>query len=68
MPIGVGTPCRLTEGFAVAQLSTDDFINTTSFVATRLPRMTSNASLYITFDPYALKTDPVVGASAGDVR
>ncbi len=45
-------------GFAVAELSTDDLINTTSFVGKRLPRMTSNASLYITFDPYALKTDP----------
>lgn len=47
-------------GFAVAELSTDDFINTTPFIARRLPRMTSNASLYITFDPYALKTDPAV--------
>jgi hypothetical protein len=45
-------------GFAIAELSTDDFINTTSFIGKRLPRMTSNASLYITFDPYALKTDP----------
>ncbi|MGY3610701.1 MULTISPECIES: hypothetical protein [unclassified Bradyrhizobium] len=47
-------------GFAVAELSTDDFINTTSFVAKRLPRMTSNANLYITFDPHAVKTDPSV--------
>lgn len=46
--------------FAVAELSTDDFINTTSSVAKRLPRMTSNASLYITFDPYALGGDPAV--------
>jgi hypothetical protein len=46
--------------FAVAELSTDDFINTTSFIANRLPRMTSNPNLFITFDPYALKTDPAI--------
>lgn len=51
-------------GFAVAELSTDDFINTTSFIAKRLPRMTSSASLYITFDPYALNTDPAVDVVA----
>lgn len=47
-------------GFAVAELSADDFIDTTSYIAKRLPRMTSNPSLYITFDPYAMKTDPGV--------
>jgi hypothetical protein len=45
--------------FAVAELSTDDFINTTSFIAKRLPRMTSNPNLYITFDPYAHAADVV---------
>jgi hypothetical protein len=51
-------------GFAVAELSKDDYLNTTSFIGKRLPRMTCNADLYITFDPHAVKTDPEVDVVA----
>jgi hypothetical protein len=51
-------------GFAVAELSKDDFINTTSIIGKRLPRITSNPTLYFSFDPHALSTDPAMDAVA----
>jgi hypothetical protein len=51
-------------GFAIAELSKDDLINTTSFIGKRLPRITTNPNLYFTFDPHTLKTDPANDAVA----
>lgn len=50
-------------GFAVAELARDDFVNTTSYIGPRLPRITTTPNLYFTFDPYALQTDPAVDAA-----
>lgn len=51
-------------GFAIAELAKDDFVNTTAYIAKRLPRITTNANLYFTFDPHVLQTDPAVDAAA----
>lgn len=50
--------------FAVAELSKDDYLNTTSFIGSRLPRMTTTLNLYIEFDPHAVKTDPAADVVA----
>jgi hypothetical protein len=47
-------------GFAVAELSKDGYLDTTSYIAKRLPRMRTTVDLYITFDPHAVKTDPAL--------
>jgi hypothetical protein len=47
-------------GFAVAELSKDGYLDTTPYIANRLPRMRATVDLYITFDPHAMKTDPAV--------
>lgn len=46
--------------FAVMELSKDGYLDTTSYSVKRLPRMRATVELYITFDPHAVKTDPVV--------
>jgi hypothetical protein len=51
-------------GFAVAELARDDFVNTTSYIGPRLPRITTTPNLYFTFDPHALQTDPTIDAAA----
>jgi hypothetical protein len=43
---------------AVAELSTDDYIDTTSYIAKRLPRMSCNTDIYVEFDRHTMKTDP----------
>jgi hypothetical protein len=45
-------------GFAVAELAKDRYLETTSYLANRLPRMRATVELFITFDPHAVKTDP----------
>lgn len=55
-------------GFAIAELAKEDFINTTAYIAKRLPRITTNPNLYFTFDPHVLQTDPAIDAAAlGDL-
>jgi hypothetical protein len=48
--------------FAVAELSKDGYVTTTSLISKRIPRIRTTAELFITFDPHAVKTDPASDA------
>ncbi len=51
--------------FAVAELESDGYLKTTSFISQRLPRMFTTADLFIAFDPHTGKSNPEV--DVGDV-
>lgn len=44
--------------FAIAELESDGFLKTTSFISKRLPRMFTTPDLFITFDPHTGKSNP----------
>ena len=44
--------------FAIAELESDGYLKTTSFVSKRLPRMFTTPDLFITFDPHTGKSNP----------
>ena len=46
--------------FAVAELESDGYLRTTSFISQRLPRMFTTADLFIAFDPHTGKSNPEV--------
>jgi hypothetical protein len=51
-------------GFAIAELESDGYLKTTSFIAKRLPRMFTTADLFIAFDPHTGKSNPEVDVVA----
>ncbi len=46
--------------FAVAELESDGYLRTNSFISKRLPRIFTTESLFIEFDPHTGKSDPEV--------
>lgn len=46
--------------FAVAELESDGYLSTTSFISQRLPRMFTTESLFIEFDPHTGKSNPEI--------
>ncbi|MGY3138338.1 hypothetical protein ACVWZM_009020 [Bradyrhizobium sp. USDA 4501] len=44
--------------FAIAELESDGYFRTSSFISSRLPRMFTTADLFITFDPHTGKSYP----------
>ncbi len=50
--------------FAVAELESDGYLKTSSFISKRLPRMFTAADLFIAFDPHTGKSNPEVDVVA----
>jgi hypothetical protein len=46
--------------FAIAELESDGYLKTTSFISQRLPRMFTTVELFIAFDPHTGKSNPEV--------